>query len=210
ITSSYKLSSKQEITQIEDKFFKGGKSETEKEAKTAPKRDLNIITELEPIVTTLSKKVMLELLECGTTNYSTNKVQKQIIDQGLKQTEEIEEFIKNRHKEVIVKEAIDSLIQDEENPIMISFGPDSRSLKKSPNKINSKEENLYSSIWASKSEEVQANRIRCCLNFYRKATIVRTQEHGKTKAVYVQLTSRATSRIEAFKRHGQFSSKKKN
>ncbi|CAG8831352.1 14362_t:CDS:2, partial [Gigaspora margarita] len=90
--------------------------------------------------TNLSRKVMLELLECGTTNY------------GLEQTEEIEEFIENKHKEVIVKEVIDSLVQDKKSPMMILFGPDSRSLNESLNKINSKKENIYSSIWAPKSE----------------------------------------------------------
>ncbi|CAG8848019.1 38384_t:CDS:1, partial [Gigaspora margarita] len=50
------------------------------------------------------------------------------------------------------------------------------------------------------SKEVQANRIRRCLNFYRKATIIRIQEHGKTKAVYVQLISKAISKVEALKK----------
>ncbi|CAG8657679.1 42748_t:CDS:1, partial [Gigaspora margarita] len=175
-------------------FFKGGKFQIEKETKTAYKRDLNITTKIEPIVTTPSRKVILELLECGTIDYSTDEVQKQITDQELKQVEEIEEFIENRHKEVIVKEVIDFSVQDKENPMMISFRPDSRLLEESLNETNPKEENIYSSIWASKSEdipssilqksevynfilwdipkEVQANRIRHCFNFYRKTTII--------------------------------------
>ncbi|CAG8524851.1 42379_t:CDS:2, partial [Gigaspora margarita] len=109
-----------------------------KETKIVYKRDLNITTKIEPTVTTPSRKVILELLEYSTTNYGTNEVQKQIIDQGLKQAEEIEEFIKNKHKEVIVKEVIDSLVQNEENPMMKSFRPDSRSLKESLNEANPK------------------------------------------------------------------------
>ncbi|CAG8783388.1 23041_t:CDS:2, partial [Gigaspora margarita] len=191
------------------------KSETEKESVTTSKRDLIATTEIEPTITTPSRKVMLELLECGTTDYGTDEVQKQIINQKLKQTNEIEELVKNRHKEVTAKEANNSLEQIEKNLIEISFRPDSRLLKES-------EVNIYSSIWAPKSEEtlgtisqksevynftlwdipkeVQVNRIRQCLNFYGKATIVQTQEHGKTKAVYAQLTSRATSRIEALQK----------
>ncbi|CAG8739147.1 12749_t:CDS:2, partial [Gigaspora margarita] len=107
------------------------KSETEKEAETTPERDLIATTEMEPTITTLSRKVILELLECGTTNYGTNKVQKQIIDQELKQTNEIEELVKNRHKEVTTKETNNSLVQKKENLMEISFGPDSRSLKES-------------------------------------------------------------------------------
>ncbi|CAG8758080.1 17926_t:CDS:1, partial [Gigaspora margarita] len=129
-----------------DKFFKDGKSQIEKKAKIAYKRDLNIITKIEPTVITPSRQVMFELLECSTTDYGTDEVQKQIIDQGLKQAKKIEEFIKNRYKEVIVKEVINSLVQDEENSIMISFRPDSRSLKESLNETNPKEENIYSSI----------------------------------------------------------------
>ncbi|CAG8559490.1 25598_t:CDS:2, partial [Gigaspora margarita] len=90
------------ITQMEVEFFKDEKCQIEKKAKTAYKRDLNITTKIEPIVTTPSRNVMLELLECSTTIM------------GLKQAEKIEEFIENRHKEVIVKEAIDSPVQDEE------------------------------------------------------------------------------------------------
>ncbi|CAG8764284.1 40890_t:CDS:2, partial [Gigaspora margarita] len=183
------------------------KSETEKEAETTPKRDLIATTEMEPTITTLSRKVMLELLECGTTNYGTDEVQKQIIDQRLKQTNEIEELVKNRHKEVTTKETNNSLVQKEKNSIKISFGPDSRSLKESINEINPKETNIYNSIWVPKSEktpstmsqkreiynfilwnipkEVQGNKIRRCFNFYGKATI---------------LTARATSRIEALQK----------
>ncbi|CAG8794467.1 5930_t:CDS:2 [Gigaspora margarita] len=150
----------------------------------------------EPTVTTLSRKVMLELLECGTTDYGTDEVQKQITDQELKQTEKIKKFIENSYKEVIVQEAIDSLVQDKKNLMMIPFRPDSRPLKKSLNEINSKEENIYSSIWASKSE----GTLSPILQNVKKATIIRTQEHRKTKAVYVQLTSRAISRIEALKK----------
>ncbi|CAG8832717.1 27096_t:CDS:2, partial [Gigaspora margarita] len=163
------------------------KSQIEKEAKTAYKRDSNITIKIDPTVTTPSRKVMLELLKCGTTNYGTDKVQKQITDQGLEQAEEIEEFIENRHKEVIVKKVIDSLVQDEENSMTISFRPDSRSLKESLNEANPKKENIYSSIWAPKSEDIPS-------------TIIQTQKHGKTKAVYVQLISKAILRIEALKK----------
>ncbi|CAG8805419.1 32551_t:CDS:1, partial [Gigaspora margarita] len=92
------------------------RTEAVKEAKISPKRDLILptLTEMEPIVIAPSRKVMLELLEYSTTNYSTNKVQKQIIDQGLKQISKIEELVKNRYKEVIVKEASNSLIQNNE------------------------------------------------------------------------------------------------
>ncbi|CAG8836830.1 26086_t:CDS:1, partial [Gigaspora margarita] len=198
------------------------KSETEKKAETTPERDLIATTKTEPIITTPSRKVILELLECSTPDYGTYEVQNQIIDQGLKQTNEIEELVKNRHKKVTTKETNNSLVQKKKNSMEISFGPNSRSLKESVNEINPKETNIYNSIWASKSEEtpstisqkreiynfvlwniskeVQGNRIRRCLNFYGKATIVRTQEHGKTKAVYVQLTARATSRIEALQK----------
>ncbi|CAG8827279.1 24343_t:CDS:2, partial [Gigaspora margarita] len=134
-------------------FFKDRKSQIEKEAKIAYKRDLNITTKIEPIVTTPSRKVILKLLECGTTNY------------------EIEEFIENRHKEVIVKEVIDSSVQDEKNPMMISFGEDI------PSPILQKSEIYNFTLWDI-PKEVQANRIR----------------------LYVQLTSRATSRIEVFKK----------
>ncbi|CAG8794068.1 23197_t:CDS:2 [Gigaspora margarita] len=180
---------------MENEFFKGEKFQIEKEAKTAYKRDLNTTTKIELTVSTSSRKVILELLECGTTDYGTDEVQKQITNQELKQAKEIEEFIKNRYKEVIVKEVIDSPVQDEKNPMMISCGPDSRSLKESLNETNPREENIYSSIWAPKSKdipspilqkseiynftlwnilkEVQANRIRRYLNFYRKATIER-------------------------------------
>ncbi|CAG8842777.1 28712_t:CDS:1, partial [Gigaspora margarita] len=122
---------KQEITQVEEEFFKGIKSETEKEVETTPSRDLIATTEIELTITTPSRKVMLELLECGTTDYGTNKVQKQIIDQELKQTNELEELVKNRHKEVTTKETNNSLVQKEKNSLEISFGPDSRSLKES-------------------------------------------------------------------------------
>ncbi|CAG8819309.1 18079_t:CDS:2 [Gigaspora margarita] len=176
------------------KFTQSGrKSQIEKEAKTAYKRDLNT-TKIEPTVTTPSRKVILELLESGTTDYSTDEVQKQITDQGLEQAEEIEEFTENRHKEVILKEVIDSLVQDEENSMMISFGPDNI-----PSPILQKSEVYNFTLW-NIPKEVQANRIRRCLNFYRKATIVQTQEHGRTKAVYVQLIFKATSRIEALKK----------
>ncbi|CAG8631582.1 22545_t:CDS:2, partial [Gigaspora margarita] len=185
---SYKLSSKQEISQVEEEFFK----------------------KIEPTVIASSRKVMLELLECSTTDYGTDEVQKQIIDQELK------------HKEVIVKEASDSLVQNNENQMEVSFSPYNSLLEESVNEINPKEENIYSSIWASKSKktpsttsqknvvynfilwdilkEAQANRIRCCLNFYGKATIIQIQEYGKTKVVYVQLISKATSRVEALKK----------
>ncbi|CAG8722737.1 37715_t:CDS:1, partial [Gigaspora margarita] len=99
------------------------------------------------------RKVMLELLEYSTTDYGTDEVQKQIIDQGLKQTNEIEELVKNRYKKVTTKETNNSLVQKEENSMEISFGPDSRSLKKSVNEINPKETNIYNSIWAPKSKE---------------------------------------------------------
>ncbi|CAG8565024.1 43688_t:CDS:2, partial [Gigaspora margarita] len=82
------------------------KSETEKEAETTPERDLIATTEMEPTITTLSRK-------------------------GLKQTNKIEELVKNRHKEVTTKETNNSLVQKEENSMEISFGPDSRSLKES-------------------------------------------------------------------------------
>ncbi|CAG8831791.1 105_t:CDS:1, partial [Gigaspora margarita] len=63
----------------------------------------------------LSRKVILELLECSTTDYSTDEVQKQIINQKLKQTSEIEELVENRYKEVNVKKASDFLVQNNEN-----------------------------------------------------------------------------------------------
>ncbi|CAG8763356.1 573_t:CDS:2 [Gigaspora margarita] len=156
------------ISKRKDEFFKDEKSQIEKEAKTAYKRDLNITTKIEPTVTTPSRKVILELLEY----------------QGLKQAEEIEEFIKNRHKEVIVKEVNDSL------------GPKSKNI---PSSILQKGEVYNFTLW-NIPKEVQVNRIRRCFNFYGKATIVRTQEHKKTKAVYIQLTSRIISRIDALKK----------
>ncbi|CAG8694510.1 20431_t:CDS:2 [Gigaspora margarita] len=136
---------------------------------------------------------MLELLECSTTDYGTDEVQKQITEQELKQTEEIEEFIENRHKEVIAKEVIDSLVQDEKNPMMIPFSEGTLSAILQKSKV-------YNFTLWDIPKDVQVNRIRHCLNFYGKATIVQTQEHGKTKAVYVQLTSRATLRLEALKK----------
>ncbi|CAG8555606.1 2063_t:CDS:2 [Gigaspora margarita] len=104
---------------MDDEFFKGGKSETKKKQKSDAR-----------------------ITRVRTTNYGTNEVQKQITDQRLKQTEKIEEFIENRHKKVIVKEVIGSLIQDEKNLIMIPFGPNSRPLKECLNEINPKEENI--------------------------------------------------------------------
>ncbi|CAG8775583.1 1716_t:CDS:2, partial [Gigaspora margarita] len=151
--------------------------------------------------TTPSRKVMLELLECSTTDYSTNEVQKQITDQELKQAEEIEEFIENRHKEVIVKKVIDSLVQNKENPMMISFGPDSRSLEESLNETNSKEENIYSLIWALKSKNISSSILQKSEVYnFTLWDIPKEVQHGKTKAVYVQLISKVTSRIEALKK----------
>ncbi|CAG8714587.1 19162_t:CDS:2, partial [Gigaspora margarita] len=71
----------------------------EKEIKISPKRDLILPTETEPTETVLSRKFMLELLECST------------IIMGLKQTSKIEEVVKNRHKEVAEK----NLVEGSEN-----------------------------------------------------------------------------------------------
>ncbi|CAG8559472.1 25597_t:CDS:2 [Gigaspora margarita] len=46
---------------------------------------------------------------------------------------------------------------------------------------------------APKSEDIPSPILQ-------KTTIVRTQEHKKTKVVYIHLTSRVTSRIEALKK----------
>ncbi|CAG8840430.1 44047_t:CDS:2, partial [Gigaspora margarita] len=154
---SYKLSNKQEISQVEEEFFKSERTEAVKEAKTSPKKDLILptSTETEPTVMAPSKKVMLELLEYGTTDYSTDEVQKQIIDQELKQTNKIKKLIENRYKEVIVKEASNFLVQNNENQMEVSFSSYNRLLE---------------------------------------------EKHRKTKAIYVQLTSKATSRVEALKK----------
>ncbi|CAG8739655.1 2251_t:CDS:2, partial [Gigaspora margarita] len=134
------------------------KSETKKEAKIAPKRDLNITTEIEPTVTTLSRKVILELLE-----------------PGLKQTEEIEEFIKNRHKEVI-----DSLIQDEKNLMMILFGPDS-----TPSPILQKSEVYNFTLWDI-PKDVQILDIKSWRELLIKRNLIEI-EQWKTKEIVLRI-----------------------
>ncbi|CAG8833950.1 11042_t:CDS:2, partial [Gigaspora margarita] len=77
--------------------------------------ELIIPTEAEPAESAPSRKLILELLECGTTNYSTNEIQNQFKD----------------------KDTIEVLFNPSNNPVV---------------EINSKEENIYSSIWAPKAK----------------------------------------------------------
>ncbi|CAG8710666.1 25437_t:CDS:2, partial [Gigaspora margarita] len=186
-----------------EEFFKCGRTETVKEAKISPKRDLIllILTKTEPTVIAPSRKVILELLECGTTNYGTNKVQKQIIDQELKQTSEIEELIENRHKKVIVKEASDSLVQNNENQMEVSFSSYNRPLEKSVNEINPKKKNIYSSIWVPESKETPSTMSQKSVVYnFIPWNIPKEAQANRIRSVYVQLTSKATSRIEALKK----------
>ncbi|CAG8760615.1 24143_t:CDS:2, partial [Gigaspora margarita] len=73
-----------------------------------------------------SRKFMLELLECGTTNY----------------------------------------VQNDKDTMEVSFSPCNNPVEGSENETNSKEENIYSSIWVFKSEEtLEKERI---LSYYQK------------------------------------------
>ncbi|CAG8835109.1 39660_t:CDS:2, partial [Gigaspora margarita] len=121
----------------------------------------------------LSRKVMLELLKYSTTNYGTDEVQKQIVDQRLKQISKIKKLVKNIHKEVIVKKANDFLIENNKNPIELNMA--SKSEETSSTMLQKSITYNFTSLKKSKQTESAALRIEAL----KKAWTIHFED-GKT------------------------------
>ncbi|CAG8794777.1 31903_t:CDS:2, partial [Gigaspora margarita] len=182
-------------------------------------------------IQTNTKKLLLETLECGTTNYRTEKIQNKLIQESFSKeiTKKSIIFLQQSSIVALMEETKD--IQETSNQVKIEFTtslPSANQTNKCKTQDSEKkDENKYAryfgSIWAPansrellirKSQNdldyyfilwdislnVYSNKIKRCLNFYSKAEIIKTQNIGKFRAMFIKIKANNLARLLALQK----------